>query len=105
MAEQIKKDPEAKMWKEDRIINVEVEDNKKPMTTTGLVDSRLFTGENKLHGIRGPDGLWIVKYERGIVPEVLKQKFTSFSQLTKFVEGYFKKRNIVIKEITDAPDS
>lgn len=73
-----------------------------PVSSTGLLDKRLFTGENKLVANKDPQyQLWSLSYEHGIVPEALKQKFTSFKVLVKFATDYFDKRHITIKEIID----
>ncbi len=91
-----------KMRKDDRIIVLKVIDGKKPINSTGLVDNRLFTGENYLHAIRQSyNGLWVLKYEQGSVPGALKQSFTKFSDLLAFCTGYFNKRNIEIVEVRD----
>jgi hypothetical protein len=67
---------------------------------SGMVDVSLFTGGNKLWAKRDDQaGLWYFQYEKGVLPEPLKQRFTSFKVLNKFAEEYFKKRNIRIAEI------
>lgn len=68
--------------------------------STGLIDKRIFTGENKLHAVQD-SGLWYLKYEMGAVPGALNQKFTNFNQLLKFVTSYFKSRNIDVVEVID----
>ena len=91
---------EQKMRKEDRILVIEPIDGK-PKSTWGNTDPRLFHG-NDLHAIHGTeDNLWRLKYDFGILPEPLKQKFTSFSKLKNYVEAYYNRRNIVIKEVLD----
>ena len=85
----------------DRVLVLKVKDGKAPLTSTGLVDNRLFSGENNLHGVMDPQScLWSFKYEMGGLPPALKdQKFTSFSVLKRYAEEYFKKRNIEIVEV------
>ena len=84
----------------DRILVLEPIDDKKPLSSTGLVDPRLFTGENKLHAIKDPQTcLWHFKYEQGILPPTLKGQYTGFNQLKKTAEDYFTKRNMKIKEV------
>lgn len=81
-----------KMRSEDRILVLEPIGEQK-----SLVDTT-----QELHAIRGPfDNLWRLKYRRGIVPPALKVSFTSFPQLFKYTEGYFRNRNIKIKEVID----
>lgn len=71
------------------------------LNTSGTADPRLFTGENKLHAVQGVNGLWTLKYEKGIMQEPLKQTFTNFKFVEQFVREYFLKRNIEVKEIID----
>jgi hypothetical protein len=87
----------------DRILVLKPLEGKSTLSSTGLVDRRLFTGEiNNLHAVMDKQtSLWTLKYERGEVPNAFKQKFTSFSRLFSFAEDYFKKRNLEIKEIKD----
>ncbi len=91
-----------KMRKDDRVLVLKVKDGKSAISSTGNVDNRLFTGENRLHAIRGPkNALWTLRYDVGVVPPVLKQKFTSFDALLAFCKTYFNKRNIEITEVID----
>lgn len=85
----------------DRILALEPLDlNKSTLTNTGLVDNRLFTGENRLHAIMDVQtSLWSMRYDAGIVPQPLQQRFTSYGRLKKHAEEYFKKRNIRVKEV------
>jgi len=93
----------AKMRSDDRILKLEVIDGKSALSTTGLVDSRLFTGNNTLHAIMNPmNCLWSFKYADGIVPAPLKNQFTSFEHLKRYADTYFNKRNIRITEVKNA---
>lgn len=93
---------ESKMRSQDRVLVLSVIDGKDARGTTGLVDTNLFAGTNKLHAKMDPQtSFWYMQYEKGILPEPLKQRFTSFKILLKFVEEYFKRRNIEIKEVKD----
>lgn len=86
----------------DRILVLKIIDGKKPTSSLGNVDTRLFKGENKLHAIMDPRTcLWYFKYDSGALPEPLKQKFTSFNKLLEFARAYFVKRNIEIAEVID----
>lgn len=86
----------------DRILVLSKRDISKNTTTdSGLIDNRLFTGGNKLHAVMQPNGLWALNYDAGIIPGALKQEFTSFTQVMKFLKQYFHKRNIEIKEVID----
>jgi hypothetical protein len=87
------------MHLDDRILVLEPIDGKKPLTTHGLVDTKLFKGGNQLHAVKDTNtDLWKFKYESGTLPDNLKQHFTSFSRLYQYAEEYFGKRNLrVIK--------
>src|SRR5688572_19840250 len=87
-----------KMRSGDRIILLEPIGDAKAVT--GMIDNRLFKGENTLHVVSDPEySTWTFKYERGILPKPLKQTFTSFGKALKFAEDYFKKRNIRIAKV------
>jgi hypothetical protein len=93
---------EPNVKKEDRILRLEVLPGEKPKTTSGQTDNRLFTGETALHAVRtAPYDLWVLKYEHGVLPEPLKQKFTAFSKLFNFVDGYFRRRGFRIIKVED----
>ena len=93
--------PMSNLSSPDRVIKLEVIDNTLPKTSTGMVDTSLFTGENNIHARIDPQHMmWTVHYEKGAVPGSLKeQKWTSFSKLYKDLELYFKNRNIKITEV------
>ena len=97
---------ESKMRAPDRVLMLELIDGKKPVSSTGLVDPRLFKdGEdaNRLHAVMDQETcLWSFKYEKGAVPPARKDmKFTGFKKAKQFAEDYFLKRNIKITEIKD----
>jgi hypothetical protein len=80
----------------DRILILKV--NGIAKDTRGLLERRIFAGDNKIHAIQD-SGLWYLRYEKGGLPEGLKQRWTNFNQLMKFVTGYFKSRNIDVEEV------
>ena len=89
-----------KMATNDRVLVLQVIDGKPAKGSTGVVDSRLFSGSNKLHGIYDDrTGLWNMRYETGALPGALQQKFGSFEQLEEFARKYFATRNVEIVEI------
>jgi hypothetical protein len=93
-----------KMRGNDRAFALELIDDKAPISSTGLVDKRLFSGENKIHALRdeGSFNLWYFKYDKGDLPGALKDvKFTKFDQAEKFLTKYFNTRNIQIREVID----
>ena len=93
-----------KYHSDDRVFKFKPIDGKSPLKSTGIVDPKIFTGENRLiaHKEEGT-GLWVLKYEHGMVPPVFKQRFTSFKQAMKFANTYFNKRNFHIVEVEDEP--
>lgn len=92
----------AKMNTNDRVFVLGAVEGKNMKNVIGVTDNRLFSGENKLHAVREPTGVWYLKYEKGILPEPFKQKFTGFNKLFRFVEDYYKRRNIEVKEVVNA---
>lgn len=86
----------------DIILVLKPVDGEKPKSVTGLVDPRLFTGENRLHAIMNTQTcLWHLAYDNGILPGALKQQWTGWDPLYKFTTAYFKRRNIEIVEVID----
>lgn len=93
---------ESKMRSPDRVLVLSVIDGKAAKSSTGAIDNRLFTGGNKLHAIMDSQTtLWSFKYDDGLLPQSLKNRFTSFKHLLKHAEDYFKTRNVEIKEVKD----
>ena len=86
----------------DRILVLKPIEGENIKSSTGLVDNRLFKGGNRVHAVRDENSdLWFVRFDAGLPPEPLRQKFTSFSKLFNFAEQYFKKRNINIVEVEE----
>lgn len=86
----------------DIILVLKPIEGKKPLASSGMVDSRLFTGKNQLHAVQDTSiRLWHLKYDMGILQEPLRQRFTTLDKLLEFVTGYFARRNIEIVEIKD----
>lgn len=89
-----------KMLSDDRVLILKVIDGKKAVSSTGMIDTRLFTGENRLHAVIDErTGMWNMRYETGGLPGPLQQKFTTFEQLLEFAKQYFKTRNVEIVEV------
>lgn len=93
--------PKDKNKSDDRVIELKVIDAKKPLSSMGMTDHRLFSGENKLHAVRDPHFLWQLKYEQGYLPAALQQKFTHFDKLVTTVKEYFGTRNVEVVKIND----
>lgn len=97
-----KEHPNKAERKTDRILVLKVKDGVKAKDSMGNIDPRLFNGENKLHAIKNlKNSLWFFKYEKGGLPEPLKQTFTTFDKLIHHANQYFARRNIEISEILD----
>lgn len=91
-----------KMRAKDRVFKLGLIDNKLPKNSTGMVDTRLFTGENNLHAKMDPATcFWFLQYDNGALPQPLKVNFTSFPALKRYTEDYLRTRNIEIKEVVD----
>lgn len=88
--------------KTDIILVLRPMEGKDALNSIGLVDKRLFKGENKLHAIMDTQTcLWHLKMDNGIVPQSFQQQFTSFGKLLNFVKDYYARRNVEIAEIQD----
>ncbi len=94
-------DKKNKVRSNDRILVLKPIEGLKTKSSTGIVDPRLFTGENKLHAIKDKNALWSFKYERGQISGDMKTRFTSFEKLMQFAEKYFERRNIKIESVID----
>lgn len=89
-----------KMHSFDRVIVLKPKEGEKVLSAQGSIDTRLFTGDNKLHAIYGvTNGLWFMKYDNGILPQALQGQFTELSSLLDFVRNYYQKRNVEIVEV------
>ena len=87
-AEAIEEKIRLRMRSDDRVFILRPKEGQSPTKNSGLVDTRLFKGENKLHAVRDKmTSLWSLRYDSGLLPEPLKQRFTSFEALRKFVES------------------
>lgn len=86
----------------DRVLVLEKIEGKDAKGSTGLVDPRLINGANKLHvNFDEETQLWGFSYEKGGIPEDMKQRFTSFPKALEFARNYYAKRNIKITEVQD----
>lgn len=85
----------------DRVLRLAVKDGTKPKSSTGLVDTKLFSGETELHLTMDPQtNLWSFRYSTNApVPQPLQGQFTTFSKGYDHATMYFDKRNIKITEV------
>lgn len=85
----------------DRILVLEKYDPKNK--DVGLIDPTVFGDKNNLHLVMDTGTLmWNFKYERGAVPPMLRERFTSFKLAKEYAELYLKSKNIKIVEVKDA---
>jgi hypothetical protein len=68
--------------------------------STGLVDKRLFTGDNELYAIMNEESnLWYLKQNDGAVdPRLREKRWTSFKTLMTDVVPYYRNRNVEVTE-------
>jgi len=68
----------------------------------GMVDTRLFSGDNVLYAVRDAQySTWTLQYKHGVLPAPFKQTFTSFKKLEKYVADYMNRRNVRIVKVLD----
>lgn len=69
---------------------------------TGLLDPGVFEGKNRLRIVQDTSTLmWSFKYDRGVVPPALKNKYTSFKLAKEDAESYFKAKKINVVGIKE----
>lgn len=86
----------------DRVIGLKPIDGLKPKSSTGLVDPRLFKGENSLHLCMNlENSLWYFRYAQGNIPGALDQHFTTVEKALEYAKTYFRERNLEIVEIQE----
>lgn len=91
-----------KMAKSDRVFELEVVDGTLPKASTGMTDTRLFKGGNKLHIVKNTEtNFWSFVYDEGIIPPNLRCNFTNFKIALRHAELYYQGRNLKLKEIDD----
>lgn len=90
-----------KMASTDRVLVLAPVEGAKTLSSKGLTDNRLFTGDNKLHVVREEDtGFWYFKMDKGGLPPHLdERRFTGYSAALKYTKDYYKTRNVEIKEV------
>ncbi len=85
----------------DRILKlIPTEDAAKRRSNFNL---KIYEGGH-IHAIQ-ESGLWYLEYRQangkgaGVLPEMLKQRWTNFNQLIKFLAPYFENRGIKLEEV------
>lgn len=89
------------MRPDDRIFTLKPMEGKKALAANGLVDQRLFTGENRIHVMQNESSLWFLRLDNGIVPPGINQLYTSSARAIETMKGYYARRNIAIQEILE----
>jgi len=93
---------ETNIRNDEVILVIKPRDGEKALSSTGLVDTRIFTGKNNVKLVKDPQfGHWRIKYDFGAVPPVFNQQFTSFPKALAFAKEYFATRNCEIVEVKD----
>src|SRR2546423_2194148 len=96
------KSKDNKLLSTDRAMILEPIPGKETLATSGMIDNRLFKGECQLRAVMDPQfSLWDIKYNMGILPEPLRQRFTSFKGLYNYASKYFEKRGIRVAKVID----
>lgn len=94
--------PDSNLKSSKRVMTLEKIPGLENKTTASLIDRKLFEGETKLVAVLDDQfALWSVHYTDGILPEALKQRFTSFTKLYDYCSKYFKTRGIRIANVID----
>lgn len=86
------------MRSNDRILVLEKID--KEGKNDSVIDPKVVDGKNKLHCYID-NGMWYFKFEHGLIPAALRDRFTSFKVAREAADTYFKTRNIRIKDVLD----
>lgn len=89
------------MRSDDRILVLKPIDGR-ATNSAGMVDTRLFKGDNQLHIIMDQRSrLWKLKFDSGVVPPQLKTSYTTFKDAFTATKRYYEKRNVEITEVID----
>lgn len=86
---------------DDRIFVLKPIEGKFSISASGNTDTSLFKGDNNLHARMNEYSNWYLAYDKGAVPPMLKQQWTSFTKLERFVKEYYLKRNVEVVKIID----
>lgn len=86
--------------KTDRVIVLKPIPGKQVKNSLGMSESRAAV--DSLRAVMDSQTcLWEFRYKGAVLPEPLRQKFTSFRELRTYAEGYFGRRNLEIVEVRD----
>ena len=83
----------------DRVLVLRKIDEKED---TGLIDPAVFVGKNNLHIFMDTQtSMWGFKYDKGMIPPILKNKYTKFSLAFAEAKKYLNSKNVEIVDIRD----
>lgn len=81
----------------DRKLKLSKMEGKSTLTNSGTVDNTLLTGGNTLRIIRDEQtSLWHFKFDRGELPQPLKDQWTTFQKAFDHARMYYARRNIEV---------
>lgn len=86
---------------DDRVFVLRPIEGKKALASNGLVDTRLFTGDNHIHVKQDENSLWYIQLDMGLVPPGINQLYTSGARAISTMKGYYARRNIELIELVD----
>lgn len=86
------------MRSNDRILVLDKIDKEKKEHS--IIDPKVLEGKNPLHAY-SEQGMWYFKFEHGLVPGPLRDRYTSFKFAKDAAEAYFLTRNIRIVDVLD----
>lgn len=88
----------------DRVFDLKPMPGKEVLSSTGIVDTRLFKGKNRLHAIHDEQtALWSLKQDEGSIPPSLQMRWTSYSSLLKHIKSYYATRHVDVFEVHAEP--
>ena len=94
-----------KMHSDQRYLIIRPMEGQHSLSSTGLVDNRVFQGGNTVYAMRDPlTDLWVIKFASGSPPGPLRQQFTTLPMLIEFARVYLAKRNLNLVEVIDKWD-
>lgn len=90
----------AKMLPDRRVFTLKPIEGLKPLTSSGMVDPRLFTGESQLFAVYDPQkGVWFLRSDGGSLPGGLQGQFTEYGKLVEYITSYYLARNVSVKSM------
>ena len=86
----------------ERILVLKPMEGEEVKTSKGIVDPRLWKGENELMAIMDETNCtWRLKYKAGAIPPQIRGVYTNFNKAYTAAVEYYKHRGLEIVEIKD----